>query len=225
MLKQTLLLLMLAPSAIHAIDVGDISNFMFADETVLVKEISNTVDTARLTTLKVQRISSPLTDGIPIDSETEDEILVTPSGLILPSKATDIFKIYYNGPSDDKERYYHLVWRDLPIHKQKNNTGSNKIALATASAEISTILVVAPRQENFKYKFQDNIVYNEGNVTFRVVGYGSCPKNMVNPPETGCQEKYNIMPGRSIKLQFVDLNDQKSYLGIWHNNQFIPVSQ
>ncbi|MFL7885799.1 hypothetical protein AAD041_20770, partial [Proteus mirabilis] len=127
-----------------AIDVGNITEFIETDNDLLTKEIKNTVASARLVNLSVQKISSPMGDGVEIPLESNNEILSTPSNLILPSNASDIFKIIYDGPKDDKERYYRLNWTDDPV-SENNITNSSKSAKATTSATISTILVVAPR--------------------------------------------------------------------------------
>ncbi|MFN2932490.1 hypothetical protein ACKUFL_26995, partial [Escherichia coli] len=82
-------------------------------------------------------------------------------------------KVIYNGPKDDKERYYRLNWKDDPI-SESGITKSSKSASATTSATISTILVVAPRIENFQYKYENQKVANLGNSSFRVVASGPC---------------------------------------------------
>ena len=56
-----------------------------------------------------------------------NEILSTPANLILPGHASDVFKIIYQGPKDDKERYYRLNWKDDPI-AENGITQSSKIS-------------------------------------------------------------------------------------------------
>ncbi len=221
-MRKKILLACLFPSFAFAIDVGDVSNFIFADQDVLTKEIANTVDSARLVTLQVKRINSPKEGGGFIDFETPNEILSTPAGILLPSHARENFRIFYQGPKDDKERYYKLVWQDLPIQKQDAVDKNQSVAMASAAAQIGTILVVAPRQENFSYTMKDNVVSNHGNVTFRLVGYGPCPAEFKNEQET-CQEQYNVMPNDTVRLKYVDFNQKKSYAGIWHKEQFLPL--
>lgn len=79
-----------------AIDVGDITETINSDKEMLSKEIKNTVSTARLVNLNVQKISSPMEEGSSL-TMSSDEILSTPANLILPGEASDIFKIIYNG--------------------------------------------------------------------------------------------------------------------------------
>ena len=96
------------------------------------------------------------------------------------------------------------------------------MAVATASAEIGTILVVAPRQEHFEYSRNGDVITNTGNVSFRVIAYGAC-KDKARDQGRGCRERYYIMPGTKIKLQFTDISNSRSRIGIWHGKQFITV--
>lgn len=151
-----------------AVNVGNITEIISSNEETLAKEIENTVNTARLVNLSIEKIDSPLEGGKIISVNNPNEILSTPANLILPGNAKDVFKIIYQGPKDDNERYYRLNWKDDPIG-ESGITQSSKSASATTSATISTILVVAPRIEKFKYKYSNSIVSNFGNSSFRVV--------------------------------------------------------
>lgn len=206
-----------------AVNVGNITEIISSDEDTLAKEIENTVDTARLVNLTIEKIDSPLEDGKVISVKDPNEILSTPANLILPGKAKDVFKIIYQGPRDDKERYYRLNWKDDPIG-ESGVTQSAKSASATTSATISTILVVAPRIENFNYKYSNSQVSNTGNSTFRVVASGPCLAEKQKYGADGiCRERYYLMPNLAVKLQFVDVTNKKSSVGIWHKGEFIVV--
>ncbi|MCG9529045.1 hypothetical protein MCM45_21180, partial [Providencia rettgeri] len=206
-----------------AVNVGNITEIISADEYTLAKEIENTVDTARLVNLTIEKIDSPLENGKVISVNDPSEILSTPANLILPGKAKDVFKIIYQGPRDDKERYYRLNWKDDPIG-ESGVTKSSKSASATTSATISTILVVAPRIENFNYQFTSSQVSNIGNSSFRVVASGPCLAEKQKYGVDGiCRERYYLMPHLAVKLQFVDIKNKKSSVGIWHKGEFIVV--
>lgn len=218
--------LFLLPTAFYcsfanAINVGAITSTMSSDKDVIAKEVINNVSDARFVSLKVERISSPLAGGEVIPMENKKEIMATPSNLILPGNGKDVFRIFYNGPQDEKERYYHLVWQDNPV-AEDGNTKSKKSASATTSATISTILVVAPRKEKFAYEYRNGVVYNKGNGSFRVVAMGPCkaPKSSEEAAQ-GCRERYYVMPSMGVKIKFVDTNNSKSSVGIWHHEDFI----
>ncbi|WP_273818508.1 hypothetical protein [Providencia rettgeri] len=226
-MKKTIFLLILLSflplKNSFAVNVGNITEIISADEYTLAKEIENTVDTARLVNLTIEKIDSPLENGKVISVNDPSEILSTPANLILPGKAKDVFKIIYQGPRDDKERYYRLNWKDDPIG-ESGVTKSSKSASATTSATISTILVVAPRIENFNYQFTSSQVSNIGNSSFRVVASGPCLAEKQKYGVDGiCRERYYLMPHLAVKLQFVDIKNKKSSVGIWHKGEFIVV--
>ncbi|MEQ5295764.1 hypothetical protein ABN249_09575 [Providencia rettgeri] len=226
MKKITLALILLSwlpLKSSFAVNVGNITEIISSNEDTLSKEIENTVDTARLVNLTIEKIDSPLDTGKVITVTAPNEILSTPANLILPGHAKDIFKIIYQGPKDNKERYYRLNWKDDPIG-ESGVTQSAKSASATTSATISTILVVAPRIENFNYKYTNAQVSNTGNSTFRVVASGPCLAEKQKYGVDGiCRERYYLMPNLAVKLQFVDVTNKKSSVGIWHKGEFIVV--
>ncbi|VFS64578.1 Uncharacterised protein [Raoultella terrigena] len=123
----------------RALDVGDISSFMNSDSSVLSKEIKNTTDSGRLINIHMERLSSPLDGGNVIAMESQDEVLLTPASLLLPAKSSDVIRFFYKGPTDDKERYYRIVWFDQALSDAQRN-GAARSAVATASARIGTIL-------------------------------------------------------------------------------------
>lgn len=206
----------------QAMNVGEITSFIFSSNDVISKQVSNPSDTARLVALSVKRIRTPMQEGGEIPFETESEILSTPASMILPSGAKDNFRIFYQGPRDDQERYYRLAWIDQPVSEMSTTT-NKKSAVATTSAEINTLLVVAPRQEKFDYAREKNIIYNRGNVSFRVVAVGKCVDPKRDVDGKGCRERYYVMPQSSAVISNVDLSQSKYQLGIWHKQQYIVV--
>ena len=220
----TLFLLLLIPlKNSFAVNVGNITEIISSDEDSIAKEIENTVNTARLVNLTIEKLDSPLETGKVIQMSDSNEILSTPANLILPGNAKDVFKIIYNGPKDDIERYYRLNWKDDPIG-ENGITQSSKSASATTSATISTILVVSPKIEKFNYQYINSQVSNIGNSSFRVVASGPCLAEKRKYGVDGiCRERYYLMPNLAVKLNLVDLSNKKSSIGIWHKGEFIVV--
>ncbi len=214
--------ILIAPVACLAISVGEITSIIPPNETILSKEITNTTDIARFIGLRVERISTPLEGGEVIPMESRDEILSAPASLVLPGGAKEFFKVVYQGPQDDQERYYRLSWLDAPISEFASEA-QPKGAQALTSARIDTILVVAPRKEIFKYENNGDEVKNLGNATFRVISVGKC-KNPENDKDgEGCRERYYVMPGKSIQLKHTDITHTQSHIGIWHKDDYISV--
>ncbi|MDU7184641.1 MAG: hypothetical protein E6294_01230 [Klebsiella sp.] len=202
-----------------ALDVGDISSFMNSESSTLSKEIKNTTDSGRLINIHMERLSSPLDGGKVIPMDKQDEILLTPASLLLPAKASDVIRFFYKGPADDKERYYRIVWFDQALSDAQRN-GSTRSAVATASARIGTILVVAPRKANFRYQYANGTLTNTGNATLRILAYGPCLK-----PADGkeCKENYFLMPGKERRFTRVNVADKKGRVALWQGEQFVPV--
>ncbi|EHT07330.1 hypothetical protein FMJ63_00485 [Klebsiella michiganensis] len=216
-LAISLLLSTMTPAL--ALDVGDISSFMNSESSTLSKEIKNTTDSGRLINIHMERLSSPLDGGKVIPMDKQDEILLTPASLLLPAKASDVIRFFYKGPADDKERYYRIVWFDQALSDAQRN-GSTRSAVATASARIGTILVVAPRKANFRYQYANGTLANTGNATLRILAYGPCLK-----PADGkeCKENYFLMPGKERRFTRVNVADKKGRVALWQGEQFVPV--
>ncbi|WP_336043760.1 hypothetical protein [Klebsiella michiganensis] len=216
-LAISLLLSTMTPAL--ALDVGDISSFMNSGSSTLSKEIKNTTDSGRLINIHMERLSSPLDGGKVIPMDKQDEILLTPASLLLPAKASDVIRFFYKGPADDKERYYRIVWFDQALSDAQRN-GSTRSAVATASARIGTILVVAPRKANFRYQYANGTLVNTGNATLRILAYGPCLK----PADVKeCKENYFLMPGKERRFTRVNVADKKGRVALWQGEQFVPV--
>ncbi|ATM07659.1 MULTISPECIES: EcpB family pilus assembly chaperone [Raoultella] len=202
-----------------ALDVGDISSFMNSDASVLSKEIKNTTESGRLINIHVERLSSPLEGGSVIPMDSQDEVLLTPASLLLPAKSSDVIRFFYKGPADNKERYYRIVWFDQALSDAQRDS-ARRSAVATASARIGTILVVAPRKADYRYQYANGTLVNTGNATLRILAYGPCLK-----PADGkeCKENYYLMPGKERRFTRVNVADKKGRVALWQGEQFVPV--
>ena len=221
-MKKHLLPLALLFSGIspaQALDVGDISSFMNSDSSTLSKTIKNSTDSGRLINIRLERLSSPLDDGQVISMDKPDELLLTPASLLLPAQASEVIRFFYKGPADEKERYYRIVWFDQALSDAQRDN-ANRSAVATASARIGTILVVAPRQANYHFQYANGSLTNTGNATLRILAYGPCLK-AANGKE--CKENYYLMPGKSRRFTRVDTADNKGRVALWQGDKFIPV--
>ncbi|QNK06454.1 hypothetical protein [Enterobacter sp. JUb54] len=202
-----------------ALDVGDISSFMNSGSSVLSKEIKNTTESGRLINIHIERLSSPLEGASVIPMEVQGEVLLTPASLLLPAQSSDAIRFFYKGPADDKERYYRIVWFDQALSDAQRDS-TTRSAVATASARIGTILVVAPRKVNFQHQYANGKLVNTGNATLRILAYGPCLK-----PADGkeCKENYFLMPGKERRFTRVNVADKKGRIALWQGEQFVPV--
>ncbi|RAY78362.1 hypothetical protein DP190_22595 [Enterobacter cloacae] len=212
-------LLLIGGAPAQALDVGDISSFMNSSSSSLSKTIKNSTDNGRLINIHLERLSSPLDDGKVIPMDKPDEVLLTPASLLLPAQASDVIRFFYKGPSDDKERYYRIVWFDQALSDLQRNK-ADRSAVATASARIGTILVVAPRQVNYRFQYANGELTNSGNATLRILAYGPCLRAADGKE---CKENYYLMPGKSRRFTRVNIADKKGRVALWQGEQFVPV--
>ncbi|WP_447079169.1 EcpB family pilus assembly chaperone [Shewanella algae] len=223
MINQKSLLIIassLFSSCVHAVNVGSVTTFIQPEQESVSKEIANPTDTARLILVSVAKISSP-TEGGEVISMEDGELMLTPSRLLLPANARNNIRFFYNGPKDDNERYYRITWTDMALSEEQGSI-SSKIAIATASAMIGTILVVSPRIDRFSYKFfPSGQLKNTGNSSYRVIAYGPCINKESDKEQ--CKENYNDMPNKVRQFKIVDVLDDKGHVAIWHGDRFISV--
>ncbi|AMO48913.1 YagY protein [Enterobacter sp. FY-07] len=220
-MEKTILLvwsLLISTFPVSALDVGDISSFMHSNDSMISKEIKNTTTSGRFINIHVDRITSPLDNGETIPMDSKNELLFTPGSLLLPAKSNEIIRFYYNGPEDNRERYYRITWLDQALSEgQRNNSSRN--AIATVSARISTILVVAPRKVKYDYQYTPGKILNTGNATLRLIAYGPC----LTQRSRECKENYFLMPGKSRVFTHVDVSNPNGHIAFWQAEHFIPI--
>ncbi|WP_342321215.1 hypothetical protein AAEY27_13950 [Kosakonia sp. BYX6] len=202
-----------------ALDVGDISSFIYSDSTILSKEIRNATATGRLVNIRIEKITNPLEGGKIIPMQRKDELLLSPESVLLPAESNEVIRFYYKGPDDHIERYYRIIWSDQALSEVQKNSATRH-ALATASAVISTILVVAPRKVKYDYKYTNGTLENTGNATLRIIAYGPCLRLADGK---SCKENYYLMPGKSRTFSQVDVENKNGRVSFWQANHFVSV--
>lgn len=178
---------------------------------------------AHLVTINVDKIDSPYT-GKSLKRANE-EVLYTPSKLLLSPGQKARIQFDYKGPKDGTERYYAIKWQDEAI-SSSDHPDAQKVTQVMAVAKISTILVAPPKKSNYlaKYDSGKNGVINSGNVSFKAVAYGECIKPS---PATNnvCQENSYVGPGREYTFKTVKISSKHSSLGFWQGNDFKTVNK
>ncbi|CQD43310.1 hypothetical protein [Yersinia mollaretii] len=203
----------------YALDVGEINVFIPTNTNKVTKEIKNTSNSGRFVRIEVEKISSPLASGQVIEMDSKNEILFTPANLVLPVGTDNLVTFIYNGPQDNIERYYRLVWTEESLNNN-NPYLAGKSATITTSITLQTILVVSPRKEIFSHQLTKGKLTNTGNASYQVDAYGTC---LDKSKTDTCKETYFVLPGNSQSFKLVDANDDKSHVVIWHNQEFTPA--
>ena len=221
-LKPALLFLLFASSSALAINVGKVTTIIPANADTTAKEIKNEADSVRIVSISAQRISSPMDEGIVINPEKVDELLLTPTRMVMPAGTSNIVKFYYHGNADNKERYYRITFIDEGVSEDLDN-GSQKNGKGMTRAVVSTILVVQPRDKKIDFVYVAGKMTNKGNTSFRVNATGTCLKPNPESPTTPCTKNFYLMPGTSRAIDDINVTDNHFHLGIWDLKQFIPV--
>jgi Mat/Ecp fimbriae periplasmic chaperone len=217
--KWIALFLAIFTPAASAVTIYGLTTKILSDKNNVIQKIANSdEESAHMITVKVDRIDSPETMNI-IKAESEGELLFTPAKTLLSPKMETEIKFFYKGPDDSKERYYRLRWVDEVI--AQGAQGDKKNVQVDARAVVDTILMVAPRKINYAYEFKDNTLFNKGNSTLFIAGYGAC-KEPTKKAES-CKVVRPIMPGKQIIFSKLDLNGSDGYLGFWQGEQFVPI--
>ena len=138
-------------------------------------------------------------EGIVINPEKVDELLLTPTRMVMPAGTSNIVKFYYHGNADNKERYYRITFTDEGVSEEVDS-GSPKRHRMTR-AVVSTILVVQPRDKKIDFVYVAGKITNKGNTSFRVNATGTCLKP--NPES----------PARRVAKLLPDARDLARYRG------------
>ncbi len=94
-----------------------------------------------------------------------------PRQLALQAGESEYFKFYYHGPRDNRERYYRVSFREVPTRNQTRRSPTGGEVSTEPVVVMDTILVVRPRQVQFKWSFDKvtGTVSNTGNTWFKLL--------------------------------------------------------
>lgn len=180
-------------SASWAISIDELTTSMSADEFMVTKRIVNNNDAARLYQITLYAIDKPSNDEMKL-TLPKGELLFSPKQLMLSAGQTDFFKFYYHGPKDDKERYFRVLFHEIPtINTQATFNEKSEINLAPILVT-DTILVIRPRLLNLKWQFDPHLgkIKNTGNTWYKFINKTSC-----HAKEAQSQTWY-LRPGEQI---------------------------
>ncbi|WP_312688683.1 hypothetical protein [Kosakonia sp.] len=190
-----LLMILILPKPSQAIYAGNLTFSMAPEKSVVSKYIVNNNVSARLYRVTVFGIDKPGANEIrtPV---FPGELLYTPKQLVLQPSEGDFFKFQYNGPHDDKERYYRAIFYEIsPENRNIARTATSSVGMMPVVV-LDTVLVVRPRKINFKW------AYNRTNGTFKNTG-NTWFKLLIKPFCTSTEEEgesWYLRPGDILRL-------------------------
>ncbi len=155
---------MLAAPLTQAISVGNLTFSLPSETDFVSKRVVNNNKSARIYRIAISAIDSPGSSELrtrPVDGE----LLFAPRQLALQAGESEYFKFYYHGPRDNRERYYRVSFREVPTRNQTRRSPTGGEVSTEPVVVMDTILVVRPRQVQFKWSFDKvtGTVSNTGN--------------------------------------------------------------
>ncbi|AVG06841.1 TPA: fimbria/pilus periplasmic chaperone [Klebsiella pneumoniae] len=211
----TLSCLLAAPLAL-AISVGNLTFSLPAEADFASKRVVNNNKSARLYRITVSAIDRP--GGSEVRSRPVDgELLFAPRQLALQAGESEYFKFYYHGPRDNRERYYRVSFREIPTRNLTRRSPTGGEVSMEPVVVMDTILVVRPRQVQFKWSFDKaaGTVSNTGNTWFKLLIKPGCDST----EEEG--DAWYLRPGDVVRQPALR---QPGNHYLVYNDKFIKIS-
>lgn len=211
----TLSCLLAAPLA-QAISVGNLTFSLPAEADFASKRVVNNNKSARLYRITVSAIDRP--GGSEVRSRPVDgELLFAPRQLALQAGESEYFKFYYHGPRDNRERYYRVSFREIPTRNLTRRSPTGGEVSMEPVVVMGTILVVRPRQVQFKWSFDKaaGTVSNTGNTWFKLLIKPGCDST----EEEG--DAWYLRPGDVVRQPALR---QPGNHYLVYNDKFIKIS-
>ncbi|HEM8735097.1 TPA: fimbria/pilus periplasmic chaperone [Klebsiella aerogenes] len=167
--------LCLLPLAAQAMSVGNLTFSLSPEAAFVAKRVVNNNKSSRLYQVAVSAIERP--GGKEVRSRPADgELLFAPRQMTLQAGEGEYFKFYYHGPKDNRERYYRVMFREVPSfnHVARKATGAG-VSMEPVVV-MDTILVVRPRDAHFKWTLDraSGALSNTGNTWFKLLIKPGC---------------------------------------------------
>lgn len=188
---------------------------MGSDDDFISKPVKNDTSVLNLYTVQSFKIDRPGEQGENTIYAKDREIIYTPLKLQIHPNSTDFFKLLYIGPKDDQERYYRVVFTEIPLGAYSEQEDS-KATSFMPTVSMSTIMVVRPRKQKLQYVIDEKqgIIKNTGNTFFRVIIHQSCKLNDES------SKQFYMLPGEEYKSDLVKQKNQKFLVA---NKRYIAV--
>ncbi|WP_297121812.1 molecular chaperone [uncultured Enterobacter sp.] len=148
---------------------------MASDESFISKRIVNDGSKQNLYGIAAVKIDRPGAGGERRERIANGELLFAPLSFSLSPGSGEFFKIFYRGPEDDRERYYRILFREMPMLLFPEKRGGKK-SEAVPVVAMETILVVRPRKISFSYSLDESrgVIKNTGNTFFKLILHKGC---------------------------------------------------
>ncbi|MGL4614033.1 MAG: hypothetical protein ACRCVV_09070 [Shewanella sp.] len=180
------------------------------NDSAIVEVLNDSESFSHIFSVSVFEIDNPV-DRNPVASSNSNIIAFTPSKQIVKPKQRARVKFLYNGPKDDKERYFAIKWNDATLKKSdlKSSREDDKAGSLYVNTSIITTLIVNPRIGKNIVKYKDGHVLNEGNTTVDLYVNGICKES-----SESCSLTTPILPGQQVSVKPFNI-DKGFNVGYW----------
>lgn len=188
-----------------------------ADRDFTSRPIFNDTDRSNVYNVSAFKIDRPAKSGEKIIGGEALEILWAPLKFSLAPKQTDYFKLFYRGPKDDVERYYRVVFKEVPIRLYPLQTSGSHLNVLPVTS-MSTYLIVRPRQMRLAWRVDERtgVIENTGNTYFRVIIQKGC----AGDDESSTQ--FYMLPGERYQDRAVNGKNKKFIMA---NQKYIRLGE
>lgn len=211
---MALLLAFTAPAS-FAIGIEAMTFSMPADSDFIAKRLTNDNQTARLYQIAIYALDKP-GDQEQLSRPAEGELLYAPKQLTLSPGQSDIFKFFWHGPEDDRERYYRVLFREQPTQMRSGALAQGGAINMAPTVVLQTILVVRPRKTRFDWQWAagSQRLRNSGNTWFKLLLKADCDSDDAQAVS------FYLRPGEQIQHALLRGKGQKV---IVYDGRFIPL--
>ncbi|CBG89663.1 fimbria/pilus periplasmic chaperone [Citrobacter rodentium] len=216
-LKGVFLMASMAVFSSHAVYLESTIFEIPVGKSFISKRIYNDSKQRNLYSMAAVKIDKPGPGGEKRSAISEGELLFTPLNFSLAPGQGEYFKIFYRGPADATERYYRILFREIPITLFTDRRHGKKGEAMPAIA-IDTILIVRPRKTNLNFNVdeQKGVLKNTGNTFFKVIVHKGCHSS-----DDEAQIRY-LLPGESWSSPALKANNKKFIVAL---QKYIPVGK
>ncbi len=209
--------IMLVAVSAAAIEAGQLTLALPADRSFIARTVLNNNHSARIYQVRVYAIRRPSEHEQRLPA-IDGELLYSPKTLVLPPGDSDIFRFYYRGPADNKERYYRILINEIATRQgSAPGTPDRRISMEP-DVILETLFVVRPRKIHFSYQWHpaSGRLKNNGNTYFKLLVKPDCQSS-----EQQMQAWY-LPPGGQVQSKLLS-QAASSYLV--YDQRFITLSQ
>lgn len=162
------------PGLCQAINVGNLTFSINAEDAFVTKQVINNNKMAKIYRVVISAIDRPGEKEVHVRA-IGGELLFSPGMVVLQPGERRLFKFYYNGPQDNKERYYRISFSEIPTQNHQKTEDRTQIWMEPVIV-LDTILVVRPRKINFSWDFDKakGVLKNNGNTWFKLLLKPGC---------------------------------------------------